>query len=245
MPKVKGSKQEQMMVVPFRPPTYFGGRLALICGFFLFSFGAYCVGHYFGWKENPGVIVESGRFKNIINPFDNDINQLRQKLVAQEQLSLLDKQALDNVQITLLSLREKISKLEEEVLFYKEIMSPENNETGLVIGQLELLTTNVDNSFRYKLEIKQQGNNENLITGFANVSIMGVLDGDSKTFPLKDLTNTEKSIDIRLQFRYFQNLEGILVLPEGFEPEKVQINAVNEGKVVKTLQKSFVWVVED
>ena len=54
----------------------------------------------------------------------------------------------------------------------------------------------------------------------------------------------EDRLDIRLQFRYFQNIEGELIVPENFEPESVQIVAESEGQNAKTVRKSFVWLVE-
>ncbi len=65
------------------------------------------------------------------------------------------------------------------------------------------------------------------------------------SIPLSDLSASEQNEEIRLQFRYFQNIEGELVLPENFEPTKVQILAVAEGENGKTVQKSFGWLVEN
>jgi len=45
------------------------------------------------------------------------------------------------VQDMLVGLREINAQLEEDVLFYRQIMSPENDESGLAIGQLDLSAT--------------------------------------------------------------------------------------------------------
>ncbi len=62
--------------------------------------------------------------------------------------------------------------------------------------------------------------------------------------PLRSLATEEHQLDIKLNFRYFQNIQGELLLPSGFEPLSVQILAVDEGKNGKTVQKSFAWVAE-
>jgi len=87
-------------------------------------------------------------------------------------------------------------------------------------------------------------NNENVISGYANVNILGMQEGSEVSFPLRSIAVDENQLDIRLQFRYFQNIEGELIIPENFVPETVQILAVAQGENAKTVQKNFVWLVE-
>jgi len=143
-----------------------------------------------------------------------------------------------------MNLRETIAQLQEDVLFYKQIMSPENTETGLMIGQLDLESTEAPDRIRYRLELRQLGNNENIVSGYTNVNILGSQDRQEVSMPLRSLSAEEDQLDIKLQFRYFQNIQGEIVLPEGFEPLGMQIVAVDESNDGKTIQKSFAWVVE-
>ena len=87
-------------------------------------------------------------------------------------------------------------------------------------------------------------NNENVISGYANVNILGMQEGSEVSFPLRSIAVDENQLDIRLQFRYFQNIEGELIIPENFVPKTMQILAVAQGKNAKTVQKNFVWLVE-
>jgi len=144
----------------------------------------------------------------------------------------------------LVGLREINAQLEEDVLFYRQIMSPKNDESGLAIGQLDLSATEEENRIRYHIELKQLANNENVISGYANVNILGMQEGSEVSFPLRSIAVDENQLDIRLQFRYFQNIEGELIIPENFVPETVQILAVAQGENAKTVQKNFVWLVE-
>jgi len=87
-------------------------------------------------------------------------------------------------------------------------------------------------------------NNENVISGYANVNILGMQEGSEVSFPLRSIAVDENQLDIRLQFRYFQNIEGELIIPKNFVPETLQILAVAQGENAKTVQKNFVWLVE-
>lgn len=245
MPVVKGSKQERLVVVPYRPLRAFLLRCAVVVGLLVTGSGAYLYGFSMGASENGDARGERDELRGIVASMQQENESLRARLLSLEQTGSVDQQALDNVRQTIVTLREKISQLEEDVLFYKQIMSPENAETGLVIGQLDLIATDAPGTIRYKMELKQQGNNENLIKGHANINVLGIRDYEEVSIPLHELSSSQPEQNIRLQFRYFQNIEGVMVLPEDFEPVKVQILAVAEGTNAKTVQKSFGWLVEN
>jgi hypothetical protein len=245
MAAVKGSKQEKMIVVPYRPLRVFWVRCAVVLVLLATGAGAWFHGFTAGVQENGEARIERDTLQAAVLQMEEENGALRDQLLNLEQSGTVDQQALDSVQQTIVGLREKISQLEEDVLFYKQIMSPENDESGLVIGQLDLVATDVPGTIRYKMELKQQGNNESVINGHANINVLGMRNSQEVSIPLNELSAAEPEEDIRLQFRYFQNIEGELVLPENFEPTKVQILAVAEGDNPKTVQKSFGWLVEN
>ena len=244
MAVVKGSKQIKMVVVPHKPMrSLILIMSAFFIGFFLTTAGIY-YGYNRGTNENINIRIERDQLSTEVVTLQTQLEILQQDLVNVEQASLVDRQALVEVQEMMVGLRETNAQLEEDVLFYRQIMSPENDETGLVIGQLDLSGTEEENRIRYHIELKQLANNENLISGYANVNIIGIQDGSEISFPLRSLAQDESQLDIRLQFRYFQNIEGELIIPENFIPEAVQILAVSQGENEKTVQKNFAWLVE-
>jgi hypothetical protein len=245
MVAVKGSKQEKMIVVPYRPLQVFLLRAGIFLGLLAVGAAAYFYGFYDGVRRNGDARAERDGLQVSVRQMESENRVLRDQLLNLEQAGTVDQQALDSVQQTIVGLREKISQLEEDVLFYKQIMSPENDESGLVIGQLDLVATDVPGTIRYKMELKQQGNNENVINGYANINILGIRNNQEISIPLSGLSATQLDEDIRLQFRYFQNIEGEMQLPDNFEPTKVQIMAIAEGDNAKTVQKSFGWLVEN
>ena len=245
MTAVKGSKQQKMVVVPYRPwrtLSVIGGFVAIVV---LTALAGYFYGYYQTLSRNGDALAERDSLLREAEELDLRNVQLQQQIVNLEQSTSVDKEALNSVQGTIVSLREQISQLEEDVLFYKQILSPENDETGLAIGQLDLVQAAGDRAIRYRLELKQQGNNESVITGHVNVNVHGEQDGEEISRPLRTLSSAIADLDIKMQFRYFQNIEGELSLPEGFEPQKVQILAVAQGENAKTVQKSFGWLVQN
>ena len=233
-----------MIVVPYTPWRDIFTRLAITLLVIFLCAGVYFYGHYRGVMENGDARAERDQFSLQLQENQLHLAQLEQELINSQQANIVDKQALEEIRQTIVTQRETIAQLEEDVLFYKQIMSPENDETGLMIGQLDLNRTESENVVRYRLELKQVGNNESLIAGHVNVNILGTQDNQEIAIPLRNLTEEVEELDIKLQFRYFQNIEGELVLTEDFVPNGVQIVAQSTGNNAKTVQKSFAWVLE-
>lgn len=233
-----------MVVVPHRPLRNVMLGLGLVCMMLLLALGMFFFGYNEGMDENFNVQQERDQLRSQLAENIEQLDSLQQQIINAEQASAVDRQALLEIQSVLVELREDNAQLEEDVLFYRQIMSPENTENGLVIGQLDLSSTEEENRIRYRIELKQLTNNENVISGHANVNIVGMQEGQEVSMPLRELAVDEDQLDIRLQFRYFQNIEGELVLPENFVPETIQIIAESQGQNAKTVRKSFVWLVE-
>jgi len=244
MPTVKGSKQVKMVVVPYRPLRTIVLSLSLVLVAAVVVTASYYAGRYLGTNENSAIRIERDRLLISLEEVNHQLAQFERQRLNIEQASTVDRQALEDVQNMLVSLREKNAQLEEDVLFYRQIMSPENEETGLVIGQIGLRSLGDERRVGYRIELRQQANNDNLVSGYTNINILGRQNQQDVSMPLYSLSQSEEQPDIRLQFRYFQNIEGEMLIPEDFEPERVQIIAVNQGANAKTVEKSFSWLLE-
>lgn len=243
MAVVKGSKQERMVVVPYRPWQAVTVRLGIIAIMLVIASCFYFFGYNKGITENNDARVERDDLRREVESSNSEIEELRQEVVNNEQTRDVNQKAIQEVQKSILALRETNAQLEEDILFYKQVMSPEKNESGLVIGQLHLVAGEFG-EVRYRIEFKQMGNNETALTGYANVTVLGMLEGRKELIPLHSLSTSEEGVDIKLQFKYFQNLEGELTLPADFKPKEIQVMAVTKGKKSKTIEKIFPWIVE-
>ena len=83
-------------------------------------------------------------------------------------------------------------------------------------------------------------NNTRLIKGYARVAFEGVQNGVQVEHTLHKVTGG--ALDkLKLRFKYFQNIEGEIVLPEGFLPSRVIVDVVPSGKGLTRLKKTFDW----
>jgi len=72
----------------------------------------------------------------------------------------------------------------------------------------------------------------------------GVNGEEPAWLPLREITegNTEK---VKMRFKHFQEVEGVIQLPEGFTPLKVIIEIKPSNKKLPELKRRFDWVVEE
>ncbi|GJM14083.1 MAG: hypothetical protein DHS20C12_24860 [Pseudohongiella sp.] len=242
---VKGSKQEKMVVVPYRP-----GRRFLFVSLLVLAVGGSAAGGFmYGYtntlnSQQSGLATQQELSEQLIGA-ETENSELRRQIAILDRSSVLDQRATEEVQETILGLRERVAQLEQDIVYYRQVVSAETEDTGLVISQLDIDATREANRYRYKLVLRQQdADGDTFLTGHVNVNLVGSQGEEQQILALRDLSAEQDQLDIRLRFKYFQNIEGELVLPDNFVPDRLQIAAVSVEPVEKSLNQNFSWVVE-
>ena len=85
--------------------------------------------------------------------------------------------------------------------------------------------------------------NDRLATGVVDWKIAGLMLGEPGELALAGVTNPAVK-QLKFRFRYFQELAGTITLPYGFEPEKVILDVIPEGKgKPPSVKQTFDWYV--
>ena len=171
-------------------------------------------------------------------------SDLNRKIAILDRSSVMDQHANREVQETISGLRDRVAELEQDIVYYRGVVAEEIEDTGLIISRLDIDGTNNPRIYNYKLVFRQRdADGDTYLLGHVSVSLLGRKNDKLVIIPLRDISAEQDELDIRLRFRYFQNIEGELALPEGFEPERVQIAAVETAPIEKTLDQDFDWIV--
>ena len=96
--------------------------------------------------------------------------------------------------------------------------------------------------FHYELVVQHLTKEHRVSTGKVNVTVTGMADGKARSYGLSELSAQVTKQDIPLKLRFYQTIAGDLVLPEGFQPQYVDILAEKSGGVAVTAR--FDWVVK-
>ena len=170
-----------------------------------------------------------------------EYDQARRKLVQLERGSAIDEQALKTARNTIAELEGRLASMEADLTFYRNIMAPSEVSTGLQVDQLRLWPARGERQYQFKLVLTQVGDNKSYISGVVAVNIIGERNGEQEVIPLRDLSGEVEELGVRFRFRYFQDIEGLLTLPDDFEPYEVQVVAKAEGGKSSQSERTFQW----
>lgn len=245
MTVVKGSKVRHWKVVEDRPRIIIWTAVVLLVVFVVSLQVALWYGYKRGMTGQARALKDLAAVRLELDAARAEETSMRQNFESVRLGAVVDQQALEDVRQQMLTLKSEIAELEEENQFYRNLMAPAGNATGLNIGTVEITETDRERRYRFKIVMQQLSTDHDMLKGTLQANIIGQQDGEVKVIPLADLSKDVASTNIKLRFKYFQNIEGDLVLPVGFEPERVELEARSVGKKAATVEKRFGWLVRE
>lgn len=239
MAAVKGSKQFQMVVVPYRPWYKAGVFCLFLLAMSAFSWLTYQYGMSQGLATRVEVIRERDQVKSQLEESLRLIDSMRQEVADLKVGGEIDSRATEEVRQTVESLQNEIAELNEEIRFYKGVMLPNVEEKGLRIERLDVKNSGEPNKYRYSLLLTQVVDKHDYIQGGVKINLVGTQGSSEASLPLDQVSDRDNNI--RFRFRYFQNIDGELTLPAGFNPREVMVVAESSGRGGQRLEKRFEW----
>jgi Family of unknown function (DUF6776) len=238
MPRPKAN--QKLVLVQHRPG--YGRRLTLYITFCILvvAIAAYYAGA-FSMRLSHDQAIE--RLASLSNEYSTQVSvndDLRQQVANLERSQAINTRAKNEIQTTISALKSEISQLQTDVSFYKGIMAPSDNNKGLQVQIVQLSATSENKRYAYKIVLAQVASNRKYVSGVVAVNLIGTREGEQEILPLRDVSEV-KELGMNFKFRYFQDFEGELILPEGFVPQQLQIVAQSKGKNASRVEKSVDW----
>lgn len=176
--------------------------------------------------------------QNQILQLETENQSLREALARAERTLQMDQTAYDELDRSLKASAQEIVKLREELNFYRNIISPPNKKSGLRIQSLKLEpVANGKEIYRYKMVLIQALKHDYLVKGKARFEVSGVHGGENTILRFPQPAGTP----INFNFKYFQDIEGQIQLPEGFEPQWIKVNVRSWGRNAETVEQTYPW----
>ena len=156
----------------------------------------------------------------------------------------VDRAALEMVRKEIYGLKEQILDLEESLRFFQSLMAPEEIARGLVLRPVELIAADSGNSYTFRIVAQQEARKHAVLKGSLAVTVYGETDGEEVSFPLSALSDDVEGDTLVLRFRYFQAIEGELVLPADFEPRGILLVARTRSPQKIEVREDYPWAVQ-
>ncbi len=169
--------------------------------------------------------------------FKDENAELRESLARAQRTLQMDQIAYQELERALNESARNIVKLREDLSFYKSILSPDSKITGLQIHSFNIERAAADNEYRYKLVLVQSLKHDQIVTGTGKLEISGTQDGAPATLYFPE----GSAAPIRVNFKYFQDVEGVMKLPKNFKPQRIRASVVTGGANPQTAEQTYHW----
>lgn len=167
--------------------------------------------------------------------------ELRRQLAIAETSGEIDRATYSQVESTLGDLQAQIQAQEEELVFYRGIVSPQDNVAGLRIQSLEVLPGDGESRYLLRLLLVQAIVHSRRVAGDVKLQLEGVQNGQTAAYDAAELVVPGEPYDMAYEFRYFQGLEAELALPLGFEPQRVAVEIWPKEARAERINQTFDW----
>ena len=168
-----------------------------------------------------------------------EIIESKRRATMIERNSRIDVDASAQLKETLAQSQSEALKLKKELSFYKSIVAPEQGSRSLAIQTVQL-KKNDAGGYSYKIMVSQRGRNDEFARGTIDVTVEGVDEGKPVTYKLSELSKDTKK-PMKFGFKYFQNFEGVMNLPEGFQPDAIRVKVNPKTGKIKAVDEQFAW----
>jgi hypothetical protein len=210
--------------------------LIAISGYLIFEFGRISAGYD---------VVEAGNeaqdYADHIQVLDNKIIDLKQEVAILETNREVDRVSYEEVEASLTQLQVKIQEQRDAIGFYRGIVSPSDGNSGLRVQDLKLTRGKAEREFNLRLVLVQAMKHDRKVSGDVGLSVIGSQDGTETTYVLTQLLPDEADRTWAFSFRYFQDFERQLVLPDGFTPERITVEVRSKTRSISSIEESFDW----
>ncbi len=211
-----------------------------IIGIAVLCWGAYELGDRLSGYTNEQQKQEIQRLRNQVSQLETQRTESLLKQAFLERSSQVESQAALELKQTLNSLESKIRKLQKEVAFYKGIVAPSSVESGLRLQDFRLSEGAKHGAFDYRLVLTQIRGKDRVARGMVSLNVHGKRDGKTATLTQSELNENDGDAK-KFAFKYFQDIEGSLVIPVGFVPASIQIKVTPKSKWLDAIEESYSW----
>ena len=209
----------------------------------LFGF-AYLV-FEFGRIQANYNIVDAGKerqmYEDRIAGLEKEIVGLNEEIALLETHRDIDNEAYREVEMSLTTLQAKIQEQTEAIAFYRGIVSPADGAAGLKVQDLRLTRSQDERVYSVRIVLVQSLQHDRKVTGDVSLIVEGEEDGVATTYNYAQLLPEDSSASWPFSFRYFQDFDREIVLPDGFTPESITIEVRSKTRSIASIEESYSW----
>ncbi len=227
IPKYEIKQQQQQQSYVRKHWVIFGLMALAVATFLLGRFSQIDILNAFkGQKETWSEVNEQ---------LSTEVEANRKTIQNLQLTQKINQQALDELQLNLAESLNENATLQAELAFYENLLGNKDRIRQLKVFELSALP--VDDLIEIKLVLAQKLEKAQVIKGKIALHLKGIQ--QDKGVEL-DLIEQFKLNNV-YEFKYFQVINYIIKLPEGFNPTALSVELQGSGRNSKVITESFLW----
>ena len=210
--------------------------LALVAIYLVFEYGRISAGYDVLDAAGERAVLQAH-----IDTLDGEIAALKQEIALHETDKKVNRESYKEVEGSLIALQAKIQEQQDAIAFYRGIVSPADGKPGLRVQDLRLTRGAEERQFNLRLVLVQAMKHDRKVSGDVAIRVEGNEDGTAKTYALTELLPADAETAWPFSFRYFQDFDRQLVLPDGFTPERIHVEVRSRTRSISSVEESYAW----
>ncbi len=182
-----------------------------------------------------GALAASSRIRALEAENENQ----RRQLEAAEVARRVDREGYAHVERSLGDMQSQIARLNQDLNFYRGLVQPDSL-IHVKVQQMQIVPQPTAGQYQLKFVLMQTGKPDKEVTGNAALTIDGLLQGKPQSLAFAQLSPSHR-VSLGYSFKYFQEYDEPINLPQGFEPTRVGVEIHSGRDSNHSFKQAFVW----
>ncbi len=201
----------------------------------------YELGRHQGGYAMFDVRRELSEYQRRLEERDQAVAQLERQVAMLETSRGIDRATYAQVEADLAEQQARIQVQQEELEFYRGIVSPEDAAAGLRVQSAEVSSLDREGGYLVKLVLVQTIVHTNEVAGVMAFRVAGSVDGEEVEYAIQDLAAGVAADGLPYGFRYFQGLDVRIRLPGGFDAQRLIVELSPAEPRAERVTHEFLW----
>jgi hypothetical protein len=218
--------------------------IALAFGALLVLYLTYEWGRFEGGYSKFAELQQRRELSAKITSLEEENEKLRGAVAAAELARDVERKSYAEIKADFTELQAQIRKRSDELTFYRGIVAPDDGAGGLRIQRFQIVADGAEGRYRLRFSLVQSMRQESaVISGGVILQVEGTQENRPTQLALGQLGGTARADgQLPFQFRYFQDIDQPIVLPDGFEPRAVNVEV--RSTRMAPVRESHPWQVQ-
>jgi len=182
-----------------------------------------------------GALSASARIRDL----EAENGRQREQLEAADVARRVDREGYKQVERSLGDMQSQIARLTQDLSFYRGLVQPDSL-VHVKVQTMQIVPEGAPGQFRLKFVLMQTGKPEKEVIGNVAVAIDGLLHGKPVNLSFYQVSPSHRG-GLTYSFRYFQDYDEPIQLPQGFEPTRVEVELHAGRDATHGFRQAFVW----